>query len=190
MSAISPPERPMRADARRNRQLILEAARELYADANRQVQVDDIADRAAVGVGTVYRHFPTKEALMGELVRERFASFAQHAREAVASDGEPFVVLADLLRRNAEHMARDAATRHAISGASDEVWAYASSEHDALLALAAELVDRGHRAGSLRADFTVEEIPMLMCGVSATMTNAAFDWRRHLELVLDGLRAR
>src|SRR5215469_2337222 len=65
-------ERPMRADARRNRERILQAARELFASDRPDVQVDDVARRAGVGVGTVYRHFPDKEALMGELVRERF----------------------------------------------------------------------------------------------------------------------
>jgi len=180
----------MRADARRNRQLALAAARELYADASRQVQMDDIAACAGVGVGTVYRHFPTKEALMGELVRERFATFAENTRGALASDGEPFSAFADLLRRNAEHMAHDAATRHALSGAGEEVWTYAATERDTLLALAAELVAAAHRAGTLRADFTAGDIPMLMCGVCATMGDSGFDWRRHLELLLDGLRAR
>src|SRR5271165_3634774 len=67
--------RPMRADARRNRERILAAARELFAGSPQEVQMDDLARRAGVGVGTLYRHFPDKEALMGELVRERFELF-------------------------------------------------------------------------------------------------------------------
>ena len=72
----------MRADARRNRARILEAARELFASEDPDVQIDDVARRAGVGVGTVYRHFPDKEALMGELVRERFALFNERLAAA------------------------------------------------------------------------------------------------------------
>ena len=79
--------RPMRADARRNRESILAAARELFASSSPEVQIDDVARLAGVGVGTVYRHFPDKHALMGELVRERFALFNERLRRAVA-EGE------------------------------------------------------------------------------------------------------
>jgi AcrR family transcriptional regulator len=183
-------ERPLRADARRNRERILEAAREVFAQAGAEAQIDDIAERAGVGVGTVYRHFPTKEALMGELIRQRFAVFTDHAREALDQEGEPFEVFAGLLRRNAAVMAQDAATRHALMSAGEGVWEYAGAQRDELQAAAAVLVDRAHRAGTLRADFGVDDIPMLMCGLSATMahTGGAFDWRRHLDLLLDGLR--
>ena len=77
----------MRADARRNRARILDAARELFAErASPSVQIDDVARRAGVGVGTVYRHFPDKEALMGELVRERFELFNARLRAALADE--------------------------------------------------------------------------------------------------------
>src|SRR3712207_2014312 len=69
---IPNPERPLRADARRNRERILKAARAVFADDGIDAQMDDVAKRAKVGVGTVYRHFPTKEALRDALVRERF----------------------------------------------------------------------------------------------------------------------
>ena len=105
-------ERPLRADARRNRERILQSAREVFAECGTDAQIDDIAQRAGVGVGTVYRHFPTKEALMAELVRQKFRRFAAGARDALQRDGEPFAVFADLLRRNADELAarrRDAA---------------------------------------------------------------------------------
>jgi len=75
-------ERPLRADARRNRECILQAAREVFAKSGIDAQMDDVASRAGVGVGTVYRHFPTKEALMAELVRQKFRVFAAAARES------------------------------------------------------------------------------------------------------------
>ena len=86
MSELLHTERPMRADARRNRARILAAARELFASEEPDVQIDDVARRAGVGVGTVYRHFPDKEALMGELVRERFGIFNERLRAALAEE--------------------------------------------------------------------------------------------------------
>jgi AcrR family transcriptional regulator len=76
--------KPLRADARRNRQRVLEAARECFAREGMQAQIDEIAAGAEVGVGTVYRHFPTKEALLDALAADYFAHQAQAAREALA----------------------------------------------------------------------------------------------------------
>ena len=185
-------DRPLRADARRNRELILDAARTAFGEAGAQAQMDDVAARAGVGVGTVYRHFPTKEALLGELVRQRFAVFTEHAREALADDGDPFEAFAGVLRRNCELMADDAGTRHALTGADDNVLRHAADQHDELLAVTGKLIRRAQRAGSIRRDATTADVNMLMCAVGATMGNdiAQFDWRRHLELVLDSLRPR
>ena len=79
-------ERPLRADARRNRARIIDAARELFAGEQPNVQMDDVARHAGVGVGTVYRHFPDKDALMGELVRERFVLFNARLRAALTEE--------------------------------------------------------------------------------------------------------
>src|SRR5438045_3503499 len=108
-------DRPMRADARRNRERILGAARELFAGDEPDVQMDDIARQAGVGVGTVYRHFPDKHALMGELVRERFDVFNENLRAALADErSSPFEAFARALRANAGSVAEDAATRFAF----------------------------------------------------------------------------
>ncbi len=185
-------DRPLRADARRNHQRILDVAREVFAERGVEAQIDDVAARAGVGVGTVYRHFPTKEALMGELLRQKFRIFADTAQGALGEEGEPFEVLAEVLRRNAEVCARDAAVQHALSGAGDHIWARAEQEREDLMASVQELVARAQQAGTLRANVSAADIPMIMCGVSATMTQnfPGFDWRRHLELAIDMLRAR
>ena len=78
--------RPLRADARRNRERILKAARAVFADQGIEAQIDDVAKRAKVGVGTVYRHFPTKEALLDAIVREHFEAIARMARGALAAE--------------------------------------------------------------------------------------------------------
>ena len=184
-------ERPLRADARRNRERILDSAREVFAECGVEAQIDDVARRAGVGVGTVYRHFPTKEALLGELVRQKFRIFTANAHGALEREGEPFAVFADLLRRNAEVCARDAAIQHVLSGFGEHMSVHAQSELEELKRPSAELIARAQRAGSMRQDVTVDDIPMLMCGVSVTMAHSGpdFDWHRHLELVIDMLRA-
>ena len=189
--ALSQTERPLRADARRNHERILESAREVFAEFGVDAQMDDVAQRAGVGVGTVYRHFPTKEALMVELVRQKFRLFAATAREALERDGEPFGVLADALHRNAEVCARDAAMQHALTGVGEHMWIQARADQEALGALFGELIERAQRAGAMRLDVGPADIAMLMCGVSSTMAHCGpgFDWRRHLELAIDMLRA-
>src|SRR4051794_33959684 len=94
-------ERPQRADARRNRERILEAARGECAKHGANVQMDDIARGAGVGVGTVYRHFPTKETLIDALVAEKYRVAVENAEAALEID-DPWEAFATLLRRNAE----------------------------------------------------------------------------------------
>jgi AcrR family transcriptional regulator len=183
----------MRADARRNRERILAAARELFAGEPPEVQMDDLARRAGVGVGTVYRHFPDKEALMGELVRERFALFNEQLRLALDAPGEASAdALAQALRASAEGLADDAATRFAFMSGGERVFAHAALEADEFMRLAEVLVRRARRAGLLAPGFRAEDIPMMMCGVCSTMgrPGPGWDWRRHFELLIRGMRAR
>jgi AcrR family transcriptional regulator len=190
MSELLHTDRPMRADARRNHARILEAARELFASEDPDVQMDDVARRAGVGVGTVYRHFPDKDALMGELVRERFAIFNERLSLALAEGRErPFAALADALRENVASLAEDAATRFAFMSGGERVFAHASAEYEEFMRLASELVERARGAGELRGDFQALDIPMVMCGVCAAMGHrkVGWDWQRYLEVVVSGM---
>jgi AcrR family transcriptional regulator len=190
-SDVLSPARPMRADARRNRTRILEAARELFAREDPEVQIDDVARQAGVGVGTVYRHFPDKEALMGELVRERFDIFNKRLAEALADEAaEPFAALADALRANAGSVAEGAATRFAFMSGGERVFAHAAVEKDEFIRLSRQLVRRAKGAGQLREDFQAEDIPMVMCGVCAAIDHRGWRWRRYLEIIIEGMRAR
>jgi AcrR family transcriptional regulator len=185
-------ERPLRADARRNHERILESARLVFAEYGADAQMDDVARRAGVGVGTVYRHFPTKEALMVELVRQKFRLITATVREALEQEGEPLAVFADVLRRNADAAACDATLQHALAGVGEHIWIQAQAEQEELSVVTGELMARAQRAGTMRADIGANDIAMLMCGVCATMAHAGpgFDWQRHLELVIDILRPR
>ncbi|MEA2373298.1 MAG: hypothetical protein QOH12_3692 [Solirubrobacteraceae bacterium] len=184
-------ERPQRADAKRNRERILESARDAFAVHGPDTQMDEVARLAGVGVGTVYRHFPTKESLLGELVRQQMERMVDNTRAGLARDGEPFAVFADVLRENAGIASGNAAIQYAMLGAGEGVWEYAGVAQAELIGLTEEMITRAQRAATMRADVTAMDIPMLMCGVCATMTHTKphFDWRRHLELIIDALRA-
>ncbi len=106
-------------------------------------------------------------------------------------EGEPFEVFADTLRHNAQRCAGDAAMQHALSAVGEHIWNESLAVQEELYALTEELIERARRAGNIRTDIAASDIGMLMCGVSSTMDHPAsgFDWRRHLELVIDMLRA-
>ena len=132
-------EPAQRADARRNRERILAAARLQFATDGLDAQIDDIARGADVGVGTVYRHFPTKEALLQALAADRFTRLAEAAREALeAPDGwEGF---RGFLRRSAELGANDGLLSEAM--AERQAFQGAQPEKDELMEVTAALVER------------------------------------------------
>jgi AcrR family transcriptional regulator len=187
LDTTSSSARPLRADARRNRERIVAAAREVFSRQGGDAQIDDIARAAGVGVGTVYRHFPHKDALLGELLAERFRSMADNAERALKV-ADPWKAFAGMLRTNAKFCASDIGVRQALARG-PEAWAYAAPEIDRLRAVATELIVRAQHAGVMREDFVVDDIPMLMTGLSATMATPGYDWRRHLEIILAGIRA-
>jgi AcrR family transcriptional regulator len=180
----------LRADARRNRERIMSAGRELFARLGPQAQMDEIAAHAGVGIGTVYRHFPTKEALLTAMVRDRFKGFAEIAR--VAEDiVDPLESLETIMLRSAEAVENDMGFQLAMMSSSELEWDGIEQEKAAMAEIVGRVIDRGVAAGVVREDFTFEDFPMLMCGVTSTMyyKPSGSSWRRHLELVLEGIRA-
>ena len=190
-STVSDTERPLRADARRNRERILQSARAVFAKSGAEAQIDDVARHAGVGVGTVYRHFPTKQALLTELVRQTFRLFTGWAREALEAGGEPFALIEGLLRRIAETAAGDAGVQYALATSEGPAWTESQAEQDELIAVIAELIERARRAGTIRPGIEATDIAMLICGVVSAMgPRPGFHWRRHTDLVIDTLRVR
>jgi hypothetical protein len=93
--------------------------------------------------------------------------------------------------RTAAAAGRDAAVQHALAGADERIWMQAEAERQELLAVTGELIARARRARTIRPDVEPNDIAMLMCGVCSTMGGMpGFDWHRHLDLVIDTLRAR
>ncbi|MBI5105090.1 MAG: TetR/AcrR family transcriptional regulator [Solirubrobacterales bacterium] len=197
MSATEP--RAMRADARRNRERILDVARRLLADKGADVQIDDIARTAGVGVGTFYRHFPTKDALIGELLVRKFRDRAEQI-DRFREIEDPWEAFTAFVHDSAEKMAADAAEQNMWWAVTPEAMEYALGDRNALFERVRQLVARGHEAGVLREDFEASDFPTIMCGLGANMQAARqhaevlgderHDWRRLLEYVLDGVRAR
>jgi AcrR family transcriptional regulator len=178
-----------RADARRNRKRILAAAREQFADHGLDVHVEQIARAAGLGVGTFYRHFPAKEDLLQALADERFAFFAQNARAAL-EDPDPWNGFCEFMRKSGRVTAED----RALSEAMDQLpgLCAASAERARLLELTRELIERAQASGSMRADFTADDVPSLMRGLArATASHdsgpPAMSWERYLEIMLAGL---
>jgi AcrR family transcriptional regulator len=182
--------RPLRSDARRNRDLIVAAARKLVAEQGTEAQIADVAREAGVGVGTVYRHFPNKDALMGELMSDCMRENAEIARTAARLE-DPWEAFATLVRDGCESMADDAAKRRMWQIATDEAIAHAAEAKAEMTSAAEEVVDRARSAGVLRADFGGTDFGGLMCGLGAVIdaTRMPGDWRRMVEFALDGLRA-
>ena len=194
MGATAIETRPQRADARRNRERILAAAKKVFAELGADAHMEVVARRAGVGVGTLYRHFPTKEDLLGELVAEQFATFLAQARRSLASVEDPWEALAGTLRANAQIASENLAVQNAMTG-SEVNWERVEPVRAELLAVTAQLIERAHTAGVVRHDLDVSDIPTVMCGLCSTMGTsrahgAPRDWRRHLEILLDGIRAR
>jgi AcrR family transcriptional regulator len=183
--------RPLRADARRNRERVLEAARDYFAQHGLDAQMDDIARAAKVGVGTVYRHFPTKQALAEAIAADHFDRLAASAREAL-EQRDPWAAFSSFLRNSAQVQAGDRALAE-VMGAEPEVMCDAANRRPDLHEAFAELVKRAQAAGQLREDLVPADVPMLICGIGrATLAGSAgptMSTRRYLEIMLDGLRA-
>jgi AcrR family transcriptional regulator len=183
-------ERALRADARRNRAAVIEAAKKLFADEGLDAQMPDVAKAAKVGVGTVYRHFPTKEDLIAALALDRFERLAEKTREGIANE-DPWEGLCDVIRFSAQIQADDRGLCE-VMGSRPEIMS-ASAESVGLDGLAEQLVKRAQRSGDLRTDLEWEDIPLIACGlgrvVQAEMGPGTGRWPRLVEIILDGLRA-
>jgi len=180
----------MRSDARRNRARVLVAAEDVFSEVGLRAQIDEVARRAGVGVGTVCRHFPTKQALVEAVLEAMYESLLEDAQQALGQSDPGvafhtfFVALSEFQARHralAEHMATEI-----------DLPISAQSVRDALRGAIGELVERAQDAGAIRPDIGPADVAMLFSGV-AHATALAGDLQpvlreRYVALILDGLR--
>ncbi|MCW2800262.1 MAG: TetR family transcriptional regulator [Aeromicrobium sp.] len=178
-------ERPQRADARRNREAILRAARHIFAKDGSQAQMDDVAKRAKVGVGTVYRHFPTKEALFEALAVDKFDRLARFADEAMEIE-DPWDSVVTFLKQAAAMHASDRALSEVFRDHGD--FMVGTAQDCGLTDLGDRLVQRAQAAGVLRKDIRGSDLGMICCSLGDLGAVPVWSWERMLDIVLDGLR--
>lgn len=180
--------RRLRADAVRNRAKVLEAARAAFAEHGAEAQMEDVARRAGVGVGTVYRHFPTKQALGEALVEERFDHTIAFVRTLLDDEPDPWRALERCFEYCAATQAKDRAWAAALALMAGGMLGPREHQMRELLALEDQLLARARAAGVVREDLVAADMPALFCGLASVVQAGGDGWRRYLELLLDGLR--
>jgi AcrR family transcriptional regulator len=185
-----PATKALRSDARRNREALVAAARELFAEAGTDVSVEAVTSRAGLGMGTLYRHFSTKDELVDAVLEDAFSEVVQVAERAAAEED----AWAGFRMFLEETLARHAANR----GLKDLLAAHrrgrerAQAIRERLQPLLARLVERAQEQGALRPDFALEDLRVLFwsCARVVEITSAVAPgyWRRHLAFLLDGLQ--
>jgi AcrR family transcriptional regulator len=187
---LSPP--PMRADARRNYDRLLAAAKTAFAEHGPDASLDEIARRAGVGIGTLYRHFPTRLALQEAVVREGNEA-ARAEAEALLASPSPGDALAAWLRAELGRIAVYRGLGAEVMNAALDGDAGSSASCQALTAAAGALLARAQQAGAVRTDVEIASILRLLNGIALATEQApdgAAQAERLLSLVLDGLRCR
>jgi AcrR family transcriptional regulator len=169
----------LRADAQRNLTRVLEAAAEAFNERGPDVSVDEIARRAGVGHATVFRRFPTKDALIRAVVRQRLDELAALAETALAAE-DPGAAFTEYVWAAMELHARDRGLFECMNQCLKD------EKPQEIIALTEQIVGRAQEAGAIRSDLSPADVPTL---IGAVMTAAPADqWRPLIEVVLDGLR--
>jgi AcrR family transcriptional regulator len=179
-----------RSDALRNRAKLVAAARELFAKSGVDVSVEEITQHAGVGMGTLYRHFPTKDELIDAVLEDAFDEIIRLAREA-ADQADAWAALTGFFERLLQLHAQNRGVKDIVA-----LRGHGSHRAEAMRArlrpLLAQIVERAHEQGSLRRDFTSDDLPLIFWTanrvIELTLDVAPNYWRRHLALLLDGLR--
>ena len=181
--------RPMRADAVKNRQRILDAAEEVFAAEGLTAPIDVVAERAGVGVGTLYRHFPTKEALFEAIVVTRLQSLLDEVR-ARADAGEPGEALFSFLREFAGAAMSKHDLMDALAAAGVDLKSQCTAMFEELQEGIGQLLERAVSAGACRSDVSTHDVVGLVVGAcrASEQLGLGVSCERMLEVVLDGLR--
>ncbi|KJK50799.1 TetR family transcriptional regulator [Lentzea aerocolonigenes] len=179
--------RPLRADAARNREKLLAAAAELFAERGLDVPLEHIARRASVSIGTLYKHFPTREDFLGAIFPERLAALDVIGDKAMA-DPDPWHAFAcyldDLYALQAEDLGLNDILARDLPNAPEVVSAcHRGQGHIGIL------ITRAIDAGVLRADCSITDMATLTRAMAQVIRDSPGEWRRFLSIYLEGLRA-
>lgn len=178
-------DKPLRVDARRNRERIISAARDRMARQGLDAQMDEIARSAGVGVGTVYRHFPTKDELVDALAAERFERLRDLALDAL-EETNPWSAFERFIREAAKIQTEDRALSEVLVSRPETMRRAADAV--GMLELTEQVLRRAQKAGVVRKDANPRDIPMIMCALAGTFRNPHADTDRYIGIVLDGMR--
>jgi AcrR family transcriptional regulator len=182
------PLRRRRADAERNRAHVLDAARELFGQRGDEVQMDEVARHAGVGVGTLYRHFPTKEALVAAAAEQRFNEIQVAYKAARADLADELEALRLLLIHVGEAQTRDRGFSIVVETTlgSGDPQGGARAELEAELTA---LVRKGQASGVIRPDIDPADALAVTCGLAtAIVRRPAGEWHHYVDIIIDGLR--
>lgn len=190
MSGIAGEQAGQRSHARRNHELLVATAREVFAERGVDGSLEEIARRAGVGIGTLYRHFATRDALIEAVFERRIGDFVAIA-EAAAEEPDAWLAFTGFLEamlnlQSEDRMLKDVLWRSAPGAERVE------SARARLRGLYEQVLERAHAQGELRADFGFADLAVLLWSF-APLTEASEVgsnvWARHLHVLLDGLRA-
>ncbi|MCZ0210445.1 TetR/AcrR family transcriptional regulator [Streptomyces achromogenes] len=182
VSEIVAARRPHRKDAARNYDALLDAAREAFAEHGADASLEDIARRAGVGIGTLYRNFPTRRDLFETVYADEVAALCGAALEL--ADREPWEALTAWLGRFAGYMVTKRAVREALNGESDIF----QTCRESMYAAGGPLLERAQRVGAARTDMDFGDLLRLVAGITATNFEDAAQRDRVLSIALDGVR--
>lgn len=182
-------ERPLRADARRNRARLLDAAEAVFAAKGTSASTEEVARTAGVGIGTLFRHFPTKENLLEVVYRERLRRMADAARE-VGAASDLATAFFDFLAEQVAHSGTKIAVADALAEAGIDVSTASAVEGQEVSAALGALLVRAQKAGAVRPDVGLPELMALLVGASRAVEHAGSDdvRARIVRIILDGLR--
>lgn len=182
-------DRPLRADARRNRERLLAAAGQVFAEAGPGASLEAVAKRAGVGIGTLYRHFPTREALVEEAYRQEVEQLVTAARELL-EELPPDAALEAWMDRFLDYVGAKRGMADALQAAAASGSTVHTGGRARILEALAGLLDAGIAAGTIRPDADADVVLRAMMGVWAMTERPGWidQARKLLGLVLDGLR--
>lgn len=182
--------RPLRADARRNRLKVIGAAQAVFSERGPDARMEEVAERAGVAVGTLYRHFPNKEALLEALIAERLGQVIEVARDVLHRGVEPWEAFSKVMRRLTGMSYEDRAFAHVVPLLGDE--GELGEAKRTVGTLLDELVHKAQEAGKMRPDVSAEDLPPLFMGMVLATPHGFSPSRqeRYVQIILDGLRYR